>query len=87
RVAVQIQSDRLRDEAQAENDKFLKTIDENMQKIIKEQVKEQNPPLDQTGGPRDEEKERSQSQQALQQRKLLGALASRHKVLNLDKRQ
>nr|GEU38541.1 RNA-directed DNA polymerase, eukaryota [Tanacetum cinerariifolium] len=34
-------SDRLRDEAQAENDKFLKTIDENMQKIIKEQVKEQ----------------------------------------------
>nr|GEY86068.1 hypothetical protein [Tanacetum cinerariifolium] len=41
RVAVQIQSDRLRDEAQAENDEFLKTIDENMQKIIKEQVKEQ----------------------------------------------
>nr|GEZ28825.1 hypothetical protein [Tanacetum cinerariifolium] len=39
--AVQIQSDRLRDEAQAENDEFLKTIDENMQKIIKEQVKEQ----------------------------------------------
>nr|GEX67444.1 integrase, catalytic region, zinc finger, CCHC-type, peptidase aspartic, catalytic [Tanacetum cinerariifolium] len=29
------------DEAQAENDKFLKTIDENMQKITKEQVKEQ----------------------------------------------
>nr|GEX21472.1 putative ribonuclease H-like domain-containing protein [Tanacetum cinerariifolium] len=41
KVAVQIQSDRLRDEAQAENDEFLKTIDENMQKIIKEQVKEQ----------------------------------------------
>nr|GEY05211.1 ribonuclease H [Tanacetum cinerariifolium] len=40
KVAVQIQSDRLRDEAQAENDEFLKTIDENMQKIIKEQVKE-----------------------------------------------
>nr|GEX88113.1 retrovirus-related Pol polyprotein from transposon TNT 1-94 [Tanacetum cinerariifolium] len=32
---------RLRDEAQAENDEFLKTIDENMQNIIKEQVKEQ----------------------------------------------
>nr|GEV53435.1 hypothetical protein [Tanacetum cinerariifolium] len=29
------------DEAQAENDEYLKTIDENMQKIIKEQVKEQ----------------------------------------------
>nr|GEW09530.1 hypothetical protein [Tanacetum cinerariifolium] len=34
-------SDRLRNEAQAENEEFLKTIDENMQKIIKEQVKEQ----------------------------------------------
>nr|GFA81271.1 hypothetical protein [Tanacetum cinerariifolium] len=31
----------LRNEAQAENDEFLKTIDENMQNIIKEQVKEQ----------------------------------------------
>nr|GEW46261.1 hypothetical protein [Tanacetum cinerariifolium] len=41
KVAVQIQSDRLRDEAQAEYDEFLNTIDENMQKIIKEQVKEQ----------------------------------------------
>nr|GEX62226.1 hypothetical protein [Tanacetum cinerariifolium] len=34
-------SDRHRDKAQAENEEFLKTIDENMQKIIKEQVKEQ----------------------------------------------
>nr|GEV32605.1 hypothetical protein [Tanacetum cinerariifolium] len=34
-------SDRLHDEAQKENDEFLKTIDENKQKIIKEQVKEQ----------------------------------------------
>nr|GEY82693.1 hypothetical protein [Tanacetum cinerariifolium] len=41
KVAIQIQFDRLRDEAQAENDEFLKTFDENMQKIIKEQVKEQ----------------------------------------------
>nr|GEX55325.1 hypothetical protein [Tanacetum cinerariifolium] len=41
KVSVQLQSDRLRDEAQKENDEFLKTIDENMQKIIKEQVKEQ----------------------------------------------
>nr|GEX05409.1 hypothetical protein [Tanacetum cinerariifolium] len=41
KVAVQIQSDRLRDEAQRENEEFLKTVDENMQKIIKEQVKEQ----------------------------------------------
>nr|GEX44514.1 hypothetical protein [Tanacetum cinerariifolium] len=41
KVAVQLQSDRLCDEAQADNDEFLKTIDENMQKIIKEQVKEQ----------------------------------------------
>nr|GEX37236.1 hypothetical protein [Tanacetum cinerariifolium] len=41
KVAIQLQSNRLCDEAQKENDKFLKTIDENMQKIIKEQVKEQ----------------------------------------------
>nr|GEZ32619.1 hypothetical protein [Tanacetum cinerariifolium] len=41
KVAIQIQSDRLHDESQKENDEFLKTIDENMQNIIKEQVKEQ----------------------------------------------
>nr|GEV11461.1 hypothetical protein [Tanacetum cinerariifolium] len=41
KVAVQIQSDRLHDEAQAENKEFLKNYDENIQKIIKEQVKEQ----------------------------------------------
>nr|GEU64398.1 hypothetical protein [Tanacetum cinerariifolium] len=33
--------DHLRNEAQKENDEFLKTINENMQKNIKEQVKEQ----------------------------------------------
>nr|GEV49829.1 copia protein [Tanacetum cinerariifolium] len=38
KVAVQIQSDRLRDEAQAENEEFLKNLDENIQKIIKEQT-------------------------------------------------
>nr|GEX42655.1 hypothetical protein [Tanacetum cinerariifolium] len=36
-----LNSDKLREEAQKENDEFLKTIDDNMQKIIKEQVKEQ----------------------------------------------
>nr|GEW18049.1 hypothetical protein [Tanacetum cinerariifolium] len=41
KVAVQIQSDRLRDEAQADNEEFLKNLAENIQKIIKEQVKEQ----------------------------------------------
>nr|GFC50004.1 hypothetical protein [Tanacetum cinerariifolium] len=57
KVAVQIQSDRLQDEAQYENEEFLNIHDENIQKIIKEQVKEQvkikmkNPPLDQTEGP------------------------------------
>nr|GEZ97108.1 hypothetical protein [Tanacetum cinerariifolium] len=40
-VAVQLQSDKLREEAQKENDEFLKTIDENVQNIIKDQVKEQ----------------------------------------------
>nr|GEW44079.1 retrotransposon protein, putative, unclassified [Tanacetum cinerariifolium] len=40
-VAIQLQSDKLREEAQKENAEFLKTIDENMPNIIKEQVKEQ----------------------------------------------
>nr|GFC28608.1 hypothetical protein [Tanacetum cinerariifolium] len=40
-VALQLQSDKLREEAQKENDVFFKTIDENIQKIIKEHVKEQ----------------------------------------------
>nr|GEV73346.1 putative ribonuclease H-like domain-containing protein [Tanacetum cinerariifolium] len=41
KVAVQLQYDRLRDEAQSENEDFLNKLDENIQKIIKEQVKEQ----------------------------------------------
>nr|GEX20749.1 hypothetical protein [Tanacetum cinerariifolium] len=84
--AVQIQTDRLRDSYQRENDEFLRKIDDNMKRIIKEQVKivadlsemelkkiliekmegnkedmrmmmiRKAPPLDQTGGLRDEEK-------------------------------
>nr|GEX71118.1 hypothetical protein [Tanacetum cinerariifolium] len=41
KIAVLLQSNRLRDEAQAENEDFLNKLDENIQKIIKEQVKEQ----------------------------------------------
>nr|GEV57653.1 hypothetical protein [Tanacetum cinerariifolium] len=41
KVVVQLQSERLRYEAQAENEYFLNKLDENIQKIIKEQVKEQ----------------------------------------------
>nr|GEX31176.1 hypothetical protein [Tanacetum cinerariifolium] len=41
KVAVQLQSDRLRDDAQAENEDFINKLDENIQKIIKEQVKVQ----------------------------------------------
>nr|GEV93750.1 hypothetical protein [Tanacetum cinerariifolium] len=41
KVVVQLQSEKLRDEAQAENEDFLNKLDENIQKIIKEQVKEQ----------------------------------------------
>nr|GEW39837.1 hypothetical protein [Tanacetum cinerariifolium] len=39
--AVQIQTDRLQDSLQRENDEFLHNIDENMKKIIKGQVKSQ----------------------------------------------
>nr|GFB37891.1 hypothetical protein [Tanacetum cinerariifolium] len=38
REAVQTQTDRLQDSIQRENDEFLKTIDDNMKKIIKEQA-------------------------------------------------
>ncbi|GJW06252.1 hypothetical protein Tco_1568675 [Tanacetum coccineum] len=37
-VAVQLKSDRLREEAQTENESFLNNLDATMQKIIKEQV-------------------------------------------------
>nr|GEW52473.1 hypothetical protein [Tanacetum cinerariifolium] len=41
KVAVQIQSDRLRDETQAENEDLINILDANIQKIVKEQVNEQ----------------------------------------------
>ncbi|GJX49339.1 hypothetical protein Tco_0276184 [Tanacetum coccineum] len=41
KTAVQLQSDRLRDEAQAENADFINKLDDNIKKIIKDQVKEQ----------------------------------------------
>ncbi|GJW93678.1 hypothetical protein Tco_0173350, partial [Tanacetum coccineum] len=41
KTAVQLQSDRLRDEAQAENVDFINKFDDNIKKIIKDQVKEQ----------------------------------------------
>ncbi|GJQ92212.1 hypothetical protein Tco_0003351 [Tanacetum coccineum] len=41
KTAVQLQSERLRDEAQAENADFLNKHDDNIKKIINDQVKEQ----------------------------------------------
>nr|GEZ41963.1 hypothetical protein [Tanacetum cinerariifolium] len=41
REVVQLQTDRLQDSFQRENDEFLRNIDENMKKIIKGQVKSQ----------------------------------------------
>ncbi|GKD40322.1 hypothetical protein Tco_1260529 [Tanacetum coccineum] len=41
KTVVQLQSDRLRDEAQAENEDFINKLDDNIKKIIKDQVKEQ----------------------------------------------
>nr|GEZ96802.1 hypothetical protein [Tanacetum cinerariifolium] len=41
RVAVQIQTNQLHDSYQRENDEFLRTIDENIKRIIKELVKSQ----------------------------------------------
>ncbi|GJY15285.1 hypothetical protein Tco_0385707 [Tanacetum coccineum] len=41
KTVVQLQSDKLKSEAQADNEDFINKIDENMKKIIKEQVKVQ----------------------------------------------
>ncbi|GJT42736.1 hypothetical protein Tco_0951451 [Tanacetum coccineum] len=41
KTVVQLQSDRLRDEAQAKNADFINKLDDNNKKIIKDQVKEQ----------------------------------------------
>nr|GFC24248.1 hypothetical protein [Tanacetum cinerariifolium] len=41
REAVQIQTDRLQDSLQRENDEFLRNVDENMKNIIKGKVKNQ----------------------------------------------
>ncbi|GJZ24291.1 hypothetical protein Tco_0561750 [Tanacetum coccineum] len=40
-VAIQLKSDIIREEAQAENEDFLNKLDDNINKIIKDQVKEQ----------------------------------------------
>ncbi|GKE73539.1 hypothetical protein Tco_1535580, partial [Tanacetum coccineum] len=41
KITVQLQSDRLRNESQAENEDFINKFDDNIKKIIKEQVKAQ----------------------------------------------
>ncbi|GJR16615.1 hypothetical protein Tco_0799267 [Tanacetum coccineum] len=41
KTAIQLQFERLRDEAQAENANFINKINDNIKKIIKDQVKEQ----------------------------------------------
>ncbi|GJS29048.1 hypothetical protein Tco_0489668 [Tanacetum coccineum] len=41
KTVIQLQSERLRDEAQAKNANFLNKLDDNIKKIIKDQVKEQ----------------------------------------------
>ncbi|GJS00829.1 integrase, catalytic region, zinc finger, CCHC-type containing protein [Tanacetum coccineum] len=41
KTAVQLKSDRLKDEAQAENADFINKLNDNIKKIIKDQVKEQ----------------------------------------------
>nr|GEU31992.1 integrase, catalytic region, zinc finger, CCHC-type, peptidase aspartic, catalytic [Tanacetum cinerariifolium] len=51
KVAVQIQSDQLLDATQRENDKFLRSVDENIKKIIKEQVKDQVKDEEPSAGP------------------------------------
>nr|GEY08829.1 hypothetical protein [Tanacetum cinerariifolium]GEY17299.1 hypothetical protein [Tanacetum cinerariifolium] len=63
-------------------------LEMELKKILIEKIegnKMKNPSLDQTGCPRDAEKEMNLSQQALLRKLLPGALADQHKGLNLDK--
>nr|GEW19913.1 hypothetical protein [Tanacetum cinerariifolium] len=80
REAVQTQTDRLQDFIHRENDEFLKTIDDNMKKIIKEEdarmmMIRKDLPLDQTEGQRDKEKARSMHQPTLHLNQLPGVQA------------
>nr|GEX60213.1 putative reverse transcriptase domain-containing protein [Tanacetum cinerariifolium] len=65
KVVVQLQSDRLRDEAQAENEDFLNKLVENIKKIIEAQVKEKDedeePFVGSNGGQREEGMEKNPS--------------------------
>nr|GFC40730.1 hypothetical protein [Tanacetum cinerariifolium] len=99
REAVQIQTDRIQDSLQRENDEFLRNIDENMKKVlkglVKNQVKEQvsqermmirkDPPLNQTGGPNDKKKEVRRHPLALHLKKQPMVQADLQQGLNLDK--
>nr|GFB45331.1 hypothetical protein [Tanacetum cinerariifolium] len=127
REAMETQTNQLQDSIQRENDEFIKTIDENMKKIIKEQAEvltrsshslrtsyavaadlsemelkkiliekmegnnedermmiRKDPPLDQTGGLKDKEKEGSMHQLALHLNQLPVVQADLPQGLNLD---
>nr|GEX71722.1 hypothetical protein [Tanacetum cinerariifolium] len=67
-VAVQLQLNKLREEAYADNDEFLKQIDLNIKSIIKDQTKMKNPLLDQT----EERSDRDQARNSHQKKQLKG---------------
>nr|GEX64521.1 hypothetical protein [Tanacetum cinerariifolium] len=62
---------------------LIKKMEGNKDDKMMMLIRMKNPPLDQTGGQRDVETERSLSQRALYQRLLSGVLAGQHKGLNL----
>nr|GEZ98298.1 hypothetical protein [Tanacetum cinerariifolium] len=74
REAVQIQTNRLQDLLQRENDEFLRNIDENMKKIIKGQVKNQVKEQVSRILPRIEESVNATLERSDEQRKLYKAL-------------
>nr|GEU40679.1 hypothetical protein [Tanacetum cinerariifolium] len=73
KVDVQLQSDRLRDEAQAENEDFLNKRDENIQKIIKEcrddEDKDKEPSAGSNRGSKRRRAEKNQSQPVHQRKR------------------
>nr|GEV98185.1 hypothetical protein [Tanacetum cinerariifolium] len=95
--AVKIIKEQVKEQVKVQVSKILlkikRTVNEQLEAevltrdvVMMLRTKIKNPPLDQTGGPRGKEKERSQSQQALEGRKRPGQLAGLHKGPSLNKR-
>nr|GFB19076.1 hypothetical protein [Tanacetum cinerariifolium] len=56
------------DDAEDDDEELYREVNINLEDVVMMRINMKNPPLDQTGSPCDEEKEKSQNQQALQRK-------------------